>query len=368
MGAEIILGAAALAVATGSAIAGTASANHAANKAAETNVSEAEKNRQFQQQMYEKQLADQERQYKMYQSPQAVAQQLRSIGVNPASYFSGGKGMNTQMPQMPGGLPGSQATVQQAQGTGAMVSDAFKNASQGLMNLSTIYKTKKEREKLDADIHLVLAQKYGQDLMNNHQSIVNMVDSWKLPEQSKAELLRTINQAALFMSEKRYQDAATEYQGILSRIGNKEFDIKSAEAGNIAMLIALQNGLIDQQTKTAKAQEGAANASASESRAGAALKGSQKVGQDYQNTISSIEVAARNNPEYAEKLKNKLISELLADERAAKNKEIRNRLEELRAISIVHTRADSPARRKLDNTLSWIRDQLGGIFHINVSN
>ena len=117
--------------------------------------------------------------------------------------------------------------------------------------------------------------------MNNHQSIVNEVDSWKLPQQSKAELLRTINQAALFMSEKRYQDALTEYQGILSKIGEKDFDIKSVEAGNIALLISLQNGLIKQQTNMFKAQEGAVKASAVEFYVGVVFKGSQKIGQDY---------------------------------------------------------------------------------------
>lgn len=368
MGSEVIIGVAAAAVAAASAVAGGISSNHAANKANEVNLAEAERNRQFQLQMYQQQLLDQERQYKMYQSPQAVAQQLRAIGVNPASYFSGGKGVNSSLPTMPSGLPGSQANVQMAQGTGAIVSDAFKNASQGLVNLSSIYKTEKEREKLDADIQLLLAQKYGQDLQNNHQSIVNLVDSWKLPEQSKAELLRTINQAALFMSEKRYQDALTEYQGILSKIGEKDFDIKSAEAGNIALLISLQNGLIQQQTETERTRQTANKAQAFQSTTAGQLSQSQKTGQDYLNRISAIEVAVKEDPEYAEKLKDKLVSELLADKAVANNKETRSRLEELRGYSIINQRANSSVSRRLDNTLNWLRDVLGGIFHASFSN
>lgn len=300
----------------------------------------------------------------------SIGEQLKRAaesGINPLSLVGSGLGSSQAM----AGSSSSSVGLPSVSSAPNGIVD-LANLSQVLLNSAQGGKALKETSRYDDQIDALL-QNYASDVslkkaQTDAQVLANDIVRIFGKKRASYECLNLYNSALKAASEGRKADADALLSKATAELRDTESQAAKLELPFITKRMQASIALINAQEKNEESQQEANKAAASESRAGAALKLSQKTGQDYQNRISAIEVAVKDNPEYAEKLKDKLVAELLADKAVANNKETRSRLEELRATSIINQRGASSASRKLDNILNWLRDVLGGIFHASFSN
>ena len=278
MGAEIgvgaLLGAAgisALGNLAGSAI--SASGAESTNRQAMAfNALEAQKNRVFQKAMYSQQLADQERMYNQYQSPEAIAKQLEKIGVNAAGAFAGGKsGFSGSMSGVPSVPSGSQASIGSLENPYSSFGQALQNTTKDAVS---VLNSLTDKHLKDAQSLKVLADKKGQDYANQIAKIQSQVSEWQIPAKAKAEINELITSAALNEANGRLAAAETSLKTLMGKLTDNQIRLTDEQIQQLTIEVAWLDKirrqefeLLGEKKKTEKSYQAANYGSAAQSNA-----------------------------------------------------------------------------------------------------
>lgn len=216
---------------------------------------EAQLNRQWQERMYERQRLDQENFYKQYQRPEAIAQQLSKIGINPASIF-GGQSLGGSVPSMPSPPSGSAATVGSLLNPNASYAEGLQNiTSQTTQLLGTLSDSKLK----DAQTIHTLRMAYGQEFTNEMLEISASVSKWSIPEKAKAEINNLMSEAAVNNANSKLLEAKTATENIMKILRSNEASLTSQQILELSIRVAHLDNLLGgqeqlqyQQIKTEK--------------------------------------------------------------------------------------------------------------------
>lgn len=243
-----------------------------------------------QQAMYKQQLADQRETYEKYQSPAAMGQSIARLGVNPASVFgkvSGGSmPAAVSAPAVPSIASGSAASVSGLLNPSASYAQGLQGiTSQASQLLSSISDSKLK----DAQTIHTLRMAYGQEFTNRILSISADVAAWQIPEKAKAEINDLIADAALKNANGKLTEAKLATEKIIQILHSNEANLKSQEilklSIEVAHLDSLLNGqeqLQTEQVKTERAKQSESYQNVKESKA-------RVVGIEFENSIKQID-------------------------------------------------------------------------------
>lgn len=256
IGTALLIGAG---IGTAGAIAGSAVSSHGAQEANEDamdfNAWQADLNRKWQTNIYERQRQDQENFYQKYQSPEAIGKALTGLGVNPATIFSG-QSLGGSIPSMPSVPSGSQASI------GSLLNplEPYAEGMRGVTSQAAQMISAMSDSKLkDAQTIHVLKQAYGQEFTNQMLEISSQVASWQIPEKAKAEINDLMASAALKNANGKLADAQAEVEKIMKtirqndvKIGSQQILELSIRLSHLDQLLSNQEQLGFQQIKTEK--------------------------------------------------------------------------------------------------------------------
>lgn len=177
-------------------------------------------------QMYHQQLQDQESIYNKYQSPQAVAAQLRAAGVNPASVL-GSKGAVQSMPSVPSVGASPAASVQlgnEMQSFGdnlpSMVESASRSLTALLSTRNQTEQTQQSIKEMQSNIDLLTAKLGGQILLNQQQKLLNSLTSYFEPTQRYANIYESYARAWSSYAAGDLSQADAALKGVLTEIAH----------------------------------------------------------------------------------------------------------------------------------------------------
>lgn len=214
------------------------------------NAAEAEKARQFQKSMYQQQVADSTRMYKQFNSPQAIARQLKAIGVNPATIFSkGGSGMGGSA-VVPSLGSSSQANVSGLLNPGAPYGSAFQNITSDAVNMLNNIA---DSELKKAETIHVLKQAYGQEFSNQILEL-QAVASKMLPQKMAAEVDDLIADAALKRANGKLSESQVSLNKILGLVYKQDIELKSQQYLEMVMRYSRLNEILDNEINLGKEQ------------------------------------------------------------------------------------------------------------------
>ena len=304
MGAEIGVGAllGAAGISAFGNLAGSALSSYGANQANEAlmafNSAEAQKNRQFQKDMYNQQLADQELMYNKYQSPEAIAKQLKNIGVNPAKVLGSGQGFGS-VPSVPSVSSGSQASVGSLDNPMAAYGQALKSTTSDAVSVLNAITDKNLK---DMQALKVLAEKANVQTQTELLAWQDMINKTIGNEKARAELNNIVEQTALYASTNQFNKAQSLVAETIQKLNNKEFDIKDEELSQLKvrglyLVNSLENQLDyqEEQIKTEKSKQAENYASASLSKALKNESGLRSAGLAFDNVIKKIDSENASN-------------------------------------------------------------------------
>ena len=191
---------------------------------------------EYQTQMYNQQRFDQENFYKKYQSPQAIAQALSQLGVNPAVALSGGHGVGSAPAAMPSGMSSPALSAPALENTGEHWAKGLTNITSSIAQLSSASKTNAEAQQILSTMPEVVRQYL---LDNENKEIANSYDRLMLSIQEKyghskaaADLTESLSRTVVNWSQGNLNEAAAELQKIQKKIADKEFEMKEIDAAN----------------------------------------------------------------------------------------------------------------------------------------
>ena len=209
---------------------------------------------QYNTQMYERQLADQEALYTKYQSPQAIAEQLAKAGINPSalaakSGFNGGS-----MPSVPSAGSASPLSAPALENSGAYIGQGIEQMSRVVSNLADSQMKQRQTTKILAEIK-------GQEIANAQADFSNYLMQKYGENEKVAQLNDLIASAALKDAQKDYEGANIDLTKAIKMIKDKELNIKDEEYSQLlykgSRLVQLyddQHNLILEQQKTEKSK------------------------------------------------------------------------------------------------------------------
>lgn len=256
IGTALLIGAG---IGTAGAIAGSAVSSHGAQEANEDamdfNSWQADINRKWQSNMYERQRQDQENFYQKYQSPEAIGKALSGLGVNPATVFSG-QSLGGSVPSMPSVPSGSQASI------GSLL-NPLEPYAEGMRGVTTqaaqMIGAMSDSKLKDAQTIHVLKQAYGQEFTNQMLEISAQVATWQIPEKAKADINDLMASAALKNANSKLVEAQTDVEKIMkiirqndAKIGSQQILEMSIRLAHLDQLLSNQEQLGTQQIKTEK--------------------------------------------------------------------------------------------------------------------
>lgn len=227
----------------------------------------------YNKEMYEQQLKDQESMYNKYQSPSAIAQQLRAAGINPAAATSQVAGGN--MPSVPSASGSSPLSAPPLQNEGEGLARGFESAvnSLGQMYASDLHdaQAQETRSLLEGKVHQLLKQNRLTDLQSDYQSVMNTLTQKYGDQKWSSEIQENLSTAVLNYCNGDYAQAQADVARVMKKIGDEDLGIKQEERANIAVRIAKQLSLIDEEIATEKTKQVANRASANQSNSAASL-------------------------------------------------------------------------------------------------
>lgn len=294
------------------------------------NRKEAAKNRAFQKEMYQQQLSDQEMMYNKYQSPEAIARQLQSIGVNAAGVFGSGKsGFSGSLPSVPSVPSGSQASVGSLTNPMADYAQALKGSTSDAVSVLNAMTDKQLKDKQGLKI---LAEKANLQTQNEILQWQNMINQTVGSEKAKEELNQIIVQTATLATAGELNKAQTLVADTIRKLNQKEFDIKDEELWQLQtrglfLVQSLKNeqDLQVEQIKTEKSTQANNYASASLSKALKNESGLRSAGLVFDNAIKKIDsenaAALATDKLYALKMEIEKSKALSREEKARATKE-----------------------------------------------
>lgn len=305
----------------------------------------------YNKEMYEQQLKDQESMYNKYQSPSAIAQQLRAAGINPAAATSQVAGGN--MPSVPSASGSSPLSAPPLQNEGEGLARGFESAvnSLGQMYASDLHdaQAQETRSLLEGKVHQLLKQNRLTDLQSDYQEVMNTLTQKYGDLKWSSEIQENLSTAVLNYCNGDYAQAQADVARVMKKIGDEDLGIKQEERANIAVRIAKQLSLIDEEIATEKTKQVANRASANESNASA--RNSNALAR-----INEIQGEIDANTKYAKT--SSLIESLLKDKAISKadKQEAKTRLEHLERTQ--KARDNSVLFREVDDCLEWLKNKV----------
>ena len=230
----------------------------------------------YNQEMYEKQLADQERLYNTYQSPQAIAQALSEIGVNPASALSqvSGKGMPS-VPSVSGSSPVGAPHLENeglALGQGIQQMAGAVNAIAGAKMQDA--QAKETRDMLQHKINGMLITQGLEQAQKDYQGLMNTLTEKYGDQKWSSEIQDLLSKAVLNVANGNLADAQSDYTKVLKMISDEDLGMKQEERAIFGTRLAIgidnlkkQGLLLDEEKKTERSKQASNYASASYSNA-----------------------------------------------------------------------------------------------------
>lgn len=261
---------------------------------------------EYQTQMYNQQRFDQENFYKKYQSPQAIAQALSQLGVNPAVALSGGHGVGSAPAAMPSGMSSPALSAPALENTGEHWAKGLTNITSSIAQLSSASKTNAEAQQILSTMPEVVRQYL---LDNENKEIANSYDRLMLSIQEKyghskaaADLTESLSRTVVNWSQGNLNEAAAELQKIQKKIADKEFEMKEIDAANYQTQISylltklgLDNDYLREKINTEKTQQGLNRSGAAANYAQAALSDAQTASEKTRKSILDFDNIIRGN-------------------------------------------------------------------------
>lgn len=263
MGVEIGIGAllgAACISAVGNLVGAGISAAGAASMNEDTmnfNREEAAKARQFQKDMYQQQLIDQQMLYEKYQSPEALVRQFGQAGVNSAAVLGSGKGgFSGALPSVPSAPSGSAASISGLSNPLEYFADALKGSTSDSVSVLNAITDKNLKDKQALK---VLAEKANLEVQNGILKWQDMINNTVGSEKAKQELNSIVEQVGLLSAQKNYAQAQKLVADTIQRLNDKDFDIKDEELSQLKLrgtfLEADLNNSLEYQRETIKTEK-----------------------------------------------------------------------------------------------------------------
>lgn len=244
-----------------------------------------QKSMDFEREMYAKQLSDQENLYNKYQSPQAIAAQLAKAGLNPSALA--GKGLSgSSMPSVPSvGTPAT-PSIGGLENPAQYLISGIDAATKGISNLSSAVLQDKNAQavsaKLGHEIELMIAQKNGQDLLNEYQSVNNFIQQEFGHDKAGAELQEIHSRIFANYCMGHYQDAEADCKKALTMLYSQDYDIKEQQRGTLMQKLYSEWQLVQEKIKTEKSAQSVNYQSVVESK-------SRTAGLEFENAIKKID-------------------------------------------------------------------------------
>lgn len=221
----------------------------------------------YNKEMYEKQLQDQIDMYTKYQSPQAIAQQLRAAGINPAAATSQVAGGN--MPSAPSAAGSSPLSAPALQNEGEGLGRGFEGMvhALGQMYSSNLQdaQAQETRSLLQGKIDSLLKQNNLTELQGAYQGMMNDLTSKYGDKKWSAEVQDLLSRSVLNYANGDLAQAQTDVAKVMKLINDEELGIKQEERANISLRIAKALALVDEQIATEKTKQQANKAGAAAS-------------------------------------------------------------------------------------------------------
>lgn len=326
----------------------------------------------YQTQMYNQQRLDQENFYKKYQSPQAIAQALSQLGVNPAVALSGGHGVGAAPPAMPSGMSSPALSAPALENTGEHWAKGLTNITSSIAQLSSASKTNAEAQQILQNMPEVvrhyLLDNENKEIANSYNRLMLSIQEKYGDSKAAQDLTESISRTVVNMSQGNLNDAAAELQKIQKKIADKEFDMKSIDAANYQTQISylltklgLYNDYLREQINTEKTQQSLNRSGVSANYASAnyhnALADTEKVNKDIRGLERDI-LSTDADPKVLEKRVNALVEQWEAHGwiSSADGVEARNRFG--RAFDTKQRRDSSYVYRTMDNFSDWAKSKL----------
>lgn len=372
MGAEIgvgaLLGAAAIS-GIGSVVGSAISAAGASDLNEDTmdfNRVEAEKARQFQKEMYNQQLLDQQNSYEKYLSPEALARQYGKLGVNPSSVFGSGKsGFSGSLPSVPSAPSGSAASVSGLHNPLEYFADSLKGSTSDAVSVLNAITDKNLKDKQALK---VLAETANEKVQNSILRWQNMINQTVGSEKARQELNSIVEQVGLLSAQKDYTAAQTLVAQTIKKLNDKEFDIKDEELSQLKLrgtfLEADLNNSLEYQResiKTEKSKQRSNYAAANASDAAAFESKTRAAGLEFENAIKKID--SENAASTAQQALAKMREQLMRDSNISRQQRLAAEAECEKLDKKLQMYRNHPTKAALDETLDNFNEHfpiLGG--------
>lgn len=255
----------------------------------------------YNQEMYEKQLADQERLYNTYQSPQAIAQALAQVGVNPASALSQISGRS--MPSVPSASGSSPVGAPHLENEGLALGQGIQQMA-GAVNAIAGAKmqdarAKETRDMLQHKINGMLITQGLEQAQKDYQGLMNTLTEKYGDKKWSAEIQDLLSKAVLNVANGKLVDAQSDYTKVLKMISDEDLGMKQEERAIFGTRLAIgidnlkkQGLLLDEQAKTEKSKQGLNYATAKKEKALAKISEIQAE-KDEKTKAASIKALAQ---------------------------------------------------------------------------
>lgn len=251
---------------------------------------------EFQRSMYNTQKLDQIDFYKKYQSPQAIAEQLAKLGVNPAGVFSQGSGINTVPASMPSGISSPALSAPHLENEGKAMAESIQAIGSSLASIAQAGQSNEQSAEyihsFNERVTALMLQNEGKKFANNFAQWNLIASQVKLPyeiqslagdayvdfTQGDVNLsLAKLNKIAAYVRD-NLKDIDIQYGNELLRlIGEQILDVNAAKDLKLA------------QTKTEGTVQSLNRASAKNQLSQSKESDTRRLGQEFTNSILKID-------------------------------------------------------------------------------
>lgn len=304
---------------------------------------------QYNTQMYERQLADQEALYNKYQSPQAIAEQLAKAGINPSalaakSGFNGGS-----IPSVPSAGSSPALSSPTLDNVGAYIGQGIEQMSRVVSNLA-------DSQLKQRQVTKVLAEIKGQEKANAAADFQNYLMEKYGENEKVAQLNDLISSALLKDAQKDFEGANTDLAKALKMIRDKELNIKDEEYNQLvyrgtrlAQIYDDEHDLRVEEKKVKKSQQSANYASADASKASAR----------HSNVLADIADIQKEVDNKTKLVKiRSLQQQLIRDNVLSQAEQRKYALDMARYQDLIDAREYTDAAATLDTLLEWVKDKV----------
>lgn len=334
---------------------------------------------QYQTQMYNQQKMDQENFYKKYQSPEAIAEQLSQLGVNPSVVLSGGHGVGASPAVMPSGISSPALSAPSLENEGTAFAQSIQALGSAMSSLAQSGATNEQSQEALATFNERLNALF---LQNNQTKLMNAKAQWDLfASQVKLpyEVQEMVYHAYSEYYSGNYSEALAKLTNVQAYIEEhtKEFTIENRQKANDLLgkqiLIAEEDyNLRKEQQETERTQQKLNKSGESANYAQAALANAQTASEKTRKSILDFDAIIRGNDAKISSVTlstkiNTIKSQLKNDKQLAEATRAAAYIELQKLNRIILMYKNHPEKLRLDATLKNFNEnfpvlsQIGGL-------